>query len=70
MFDPVKLERLKQAAERDDWNTASDVCLELSLAAQGTNDLFYIEAIWSAVRLRETKHLSSMILEIKRRTPN
>jgi hypothetical protein len=66
MLDRVKLELLKQAAERDDWSAAGDVCLELSLAAQDTDDLFYTEALSSAVRLRETDWLSSIIHEISR----
>ena len=66
MLDRAKLERIKQAVERDDWVTASEVFQELSLTAQGTDDRFYTEALSSAVRLREPEWLSSILFELNR----
>ena len=66
MFDRAKLELLKQAVERDDWVGASEVFDELSLTAQGTDDIFYSEALSSAVRLREPEWLSSILFELGR----
>ncbi len=66
MHDRAKLALLTQAVERDDWTAAADVCLELSLAAKGTDDVFYTEALASAVRLRESEWLSSVIHELTR----
>jgi hypothetical protein len=70
MLDRAKLELLKQAVERDDWIAASDVFQELSLTAQGTDDVFYTEALSSAVRLREPEWLSSILYELNRSAPD
>jgi len=66
MFDRAKLELLKQAVERNDWIAASEVFQELSLSAQGTDDVFYTKALSSAVRLREPEWLSSILFELGR----
>ncbi len=66
MFDRAKLELLKQAVERDDWSAASEVFEKLSLTAQGTDDIFYTEALSSAVRLRQPEWLSSILFELGR----
>ena len=70
MFDRAKLELLKQAVERNDWIAASEVFQELSLSAQGTDDVFYTKALSSAVRLRETEWLSSILFELSRSSPD
>ena len=49
MFDRAKLESVKQAAEREDWTAAADVCAELSLASRGTRDEFYAQELELAV---------------------
>ena len=70
MFDRAKLELLKQAVERDDWVGASEVFDELAPTAQGTDDIFYTEALSSAVRLRKPEWLSSILFELSRSSPD
>ena len=50
-LDSDKLVLLKTAAEEEDWLSAADVCLEISLESKGTKDEFFVEELELAVRL-------------------
>jgi hypothetical protein len=63
MIDLEKLEQLKQAAARADWNRAGELYVDLSLAARSASTRLRIESLAWAVRLRD--HAALVVLAEK-----
>lgn len=53
MLDPEKLEQLRQAAARDDWDAAGDLYVELTLTARSAATRLRVESLAWAVRLKD-----------------
>ncbi len=64
MFDFSRLEAVKQAAERDDWNAAGEAYIQLSLQTRGTRDRFRIEALAPYLRLRDAERVTAIAKDL------
>jgi hypothetical protein len=64
VFDFLRLEALKQAAERQDWNAAGDLYIELSLQTRGTRDRVRVEALAPYVRLQDAGGVGAVVKEL------
>ncbi len=64
VFDLSRLEAVKQAAERQDWNAAGDLYIELSLQTRGTPNRIRIEALAPYVRLRDAEGVGAVVKEL------
>ena len=64
VFDLSRLEAVKQAAERQDWNAAGDLYIELSLQTRGTRNRIRVEALAPYVRLRDAEGVGAVVKEL------
>ena len=64
-MDPVLLEQLRNAVEAGDWVLASDVCLELIVAAQDELYRLRAEDLARAVRLQDAPAVEAIIEELE-----
>ncbi|MDA0204943.1 MAG: hypothetical protein O3A53_12035 [Acidobacteria bacterium] len=64
MFDFSRLEAVRQAAERQDWNAAGDLYIDLSLQLRGTRDRVRVEALAPYVRLRDAEGIQAVVKEL------
>jgi len=58
------LQQLKTAAMANDWSTAGNVYIELSLGAPGMADRFRVEVLAPAIRLRDGEAVVALVDQI------
>ena len=60
-----RVEAVRQAAERQDWNAAADLYIDLSLQMRGTRDRVRVEALAPFVRLRDAAGIDAVVRELR-----